>query len=71
MLVRHTGLCPGPGMWLGWGFRLLMLGLDEWSWYLAQLAPLHHMDRSSGRYCQDGGFRRIVVILCKVLENNQ
>jgi hypothetical protein len=25
--VRLTGLCPRPGMWLGWGFRLLMLGL--------------------------------------------
>ena len=34
--VRLTGLCPRPGMWLGWGyrmsfgFRLLMLGLGEW-----------------------------------------
>ena len=29
--VRRTGFYPRPGMWLGWGFRLLMLGLGEWS----------------------------------------
>ena len=48
-----------------------MIGLGEWSGYLAQVAPLHHMDRSSDICYQDGGFRHIVVILCKVLENNQ
>ena len=48
-----------------------MIGLGEYSGYVAQVAPLHHLDRSSGICCQDGGFRHIVVILCKVLENNQ
>ena len=31
---------------------------------MAQLASLHHMDKSSGICCQDGGFRHIVVIFC-------
>ena len=26
-------------MWLGWGFWLLMIGLGEWSGYLAQVVP--------------------------------
>ena len=53
------------------GLRLSMLGLGDWSGYVAQLAPLPHLDRSSDRCCQHGGFRHIVVMLCKVLVNNQ
>ena len=28
------------------------------------------MNRSSDRYCQDGGFRHIDILLCKVFMNN-
>ena len=36
------------------------VSLGEWFGYVAQLASLHHMDKSSGICCQDGGFRYIV-----------